>query len=201
MRSTEWFDGVDLDSEAASGGSTSTPGGSALPATPGGAGVALDPDFGLGPGPSGAGSGLLGAHDASAPGLDLVLLRGWPSPAGCSSADRDAESSGAREAAPERAAEQAGDSGSSRRGADALPAGVSMVIASAAGEHRVDITTTSVQMHMCLEVRIMLNCAGSELCERPKPLNMHPSGPQSSHQAHCLCATVHGSRARGCWSL
>ena len=157
MRSTEWFDGVDLDSEAAGGGSTSITGASAFPAAPG-AGDALGPDFGLGLEPSAAGSGLLGARDASAPGLNLVLLRGWPAPADCSVADRDAGSSGASEAAPERAADQAGDTGRGGRDADALPAGVSMVVASAAGERRVDITTTSVQMHMCLEVRSMRKC-------------------------------------------
>ena len=171
MHSTEWFDGVDLDSEAASGGGTSTPGGSAFPATPGGAGDALGPDFGLGTEPSAAGSGLLGARDASAPGLDLVLLRGWAAPTDGTGADRDAESSGASEAAPECAAEQAGDSGSGGRGADALPAAVSMVVASAAGERRVDITTTSVQMHMCLEVRIMLSCScGDESCVRGRSI-------------------------------
>lgn len=169
MHSTEWFDGVDLDSEAASSGSTSVPGGSALPATPGGAGDALGPDFSLGPGPSGAGSGLLGAHDASAAGLDLVLLRGWPAPADCSGADRDAGSSGASEAALERAAEQAGGTRGGGRNADTLPAGVSMVVASSAGERRVDITTTTVQMHMCLEVRIMLNC-NNQSCVRGQSL-------------------------------
>ena len=156
VHSTEWFDGVDFDSETASGGSTSAPGGSASLARPGGAGDAPGSSPELGPEPSGAGSGLLGAHDASAPGLDLVLLRGWPSPADGLGAERDPGSSGADEAAPGRAAEEAAGSGS--RGADVLPAGVSAVFASAAGERRVDITTTSVQMHMCLEVRISLGC-------------------------------------------
>ena len=154
MRSTEWFDGVDFDSEAASGGSASAPGGSALLTVSGNAGDARGSSPGPGPEPSGAGSGLLGAHDASAPGLDLVLLRGWPPPADGPSADGDPGSSGVSEAAPRHAAE----GGSGSRGADALPAGLSMVVASSAGERRVDITTTSVQLHMCLEVRTSPGC-------------------------------------------
>ena len=158
MHSTEWFDGVDLDSEPASSGSTLAPGGSEVPAFPGGAGDALGPSPGPGPEPSGKWSGLLGAHEASAPGIDLVLLRGWPSPAGGCGADRAAKSSCANEAAPDRATEEAGGSGSSACGTDTLPAGVSLAVASAAGERRVHIVTTSVQMHLCLEVRFIFRC-------------------------------------------
>ncbi len=77
--STEWFDGVDLDGEAASGSGAASP----LPAAGGGgaaaaSGSSKDSTAWLDPRPDAAQSGSSGSGDASddVPGIDLLVLRG-----------------------------------------------------------------------------------------------------------------------------
>jgi len=174
--STEWFDGVDLDGEAASGSAAASP----LPAAGGGgaaaaSGSSKDSTAWLDPRPDAAQSGSSGSGDASddVPGIDLLVLRGGGAAGADPGPGRSPDRSGAGATAAGTAAPDATEAGNGRgegegegeggaspgmsAAAGSAEAGggahVRVAIAAGPGEQRVDVTTAPVAVHVYLEVR------------------------------------------------
>jgi hypothetical protein len=181
-RSTEWFDGVDLDGEAASGSGAASPlppaGGGGTAAARGGSVAALDP------GPDAAQSGLPGSADASndVPGIDLLVLRGGGATGADPEPGRSPDRSGAGTPATGDAAPDAAEA-SAGRGESGVSPGVSaaagsaeagggahvrVTVAAGPGERRVDVSTTPVAVHVYLEARFasLIACVAIVRCRQ-----------------------------------